>query len=46
MEHPGQDRLDGVETPEDVAKAVAFLAGPEADFITGQVLTVDGGFIL
>ena len=33
-------------TPEDVARAVAFLAGDEADFITGQVLTVDGGFIL
>lgn len=32
--------------PEDVAKAVAFLAREDADFITGQVLTVDGGFIL
>ncbi len=33
-------------TPEDVAAAAAFLAGDGADFITGQVLTVDGGFIL
>ncbi|MBQ9392861.1 MAG: 3-oxoacyl-ACP reductase FabG [Oscillospiraceae bacterium] len=33
-------------TPEDVARAVLFLSGAEADFITGQVLTVDGGFIL
>ncbi len=32
--------------PEDVAKAVAFLVREDADFITGQVLTVDGGFIL
>ena len=33
-------------TPEDIAKAVAFLAREDADFITGQVLAVDGGFIL
>lgn len=29
--------------PEDVAKAVAFLASEEAGYITGQVLAVDGG---
>ncbi len=30
--------------PEDVAAAVSFLAGPEAGFITGATLNVDGGF--
>ncbi len=30
--------------PEDVAEAVAFLASDRAAFITGQVLTADGGF--
>jgi 3-oxoacyl-[acyl-carrier protein] reductase len=29
--------------PEDVAGAVAFLAGPDASYITGHVLVVDGG---
>lgn len=33
-------------TPEDIAYAAAFLASEKADFITGQVLTVDGGFIV
>ena len=33
-------------TAEDVARAALFLASPQADFITGQVLGVDGGFLL
>ena len=33
-------------TPEDIAHAVAFLASEQASFITGQVLTADGGFIV
>lgn len=32
-----------VGTPEDVGKAIAFLASDDADFITGTVLNVDGG---
>jgi 3-oxoacyl-[acyl-carrier protein] reductase len=32
--------------PEDIAAAVAFLAGPESRYITGQTLTVDGGMVM
>ena len=33
-------------TPEDVASAVGFLVSPAAGFITGHVLTVDGGLFM
>lgn len=33
-------------TPEDVAAAAVFLAGDDARFITGQVLGVNGGFVV
>jgi 3-oxoacyl-[acyl-carrier protein] reductase len=32
--------------PEDIAQAALFLAGPGARYITGQVLTVDGGMVM
>lgn len=38
--------LGRVGVPEDIAKAVRFLASDEADFITGQVLRVCGGYRL
>ena len=31
--------------PEDIAGAVLFLAGPDSAYVTGQVLTVDGGMV-
>lgn len=33
-------------TPEDIAASILFLASPGADFITGQVLSPNGGFII
>ncbi len=38
--------LGRVGTPQDVAKMVLFLAGPNADYITGQVISVDGGMAM
>lgn len=32
--------------PEDIAKAVAFLASEEAGYVTGQVLSVNGGMVM
>ena len=37
--------LKRYSTPEDVGKLVVFLASSEADYITGQSINVDGGFV-
>jgi len=37
--------LHRIGVPEDIANATLFLASDEASFITGQVITVDGGRI-
>jgi 3-oxoacyl-[acyl-carrier protein] reductase len=38
--------LDRFGSPDDIASAVAFLASDHAAYITGQVLTVDGGMVM
>jgi len=38
--------LGSLGQPEDVANAALFLAGPQARYITGQVLAVDGGMVM
>jgi len=41
-----QTPLNRIGKPFDVANLIYFLCSEEADFITGQVVSVDGGFIL
>jgi 3-oxoacyl-[acyl-carrier protein] reductase len=38
--------LNRMGQPDDIANAAVFLAGPAAAYITGQVLTVDGGMVM
>ena len=38
--------LGKIASPEDIAKTTAFLSSSDADYITGQVLTVDGGLTM
>ncbi len=35
-----------IGTPADIAKVALFLASDDADFITGQILGVNGGFVI
>ena len=37
--------LERLGTPEDIAAVVGFLAGPEAGWINGQTLRVNGGYV-
>ena len=41
-----QTPLGCIGTPEQVAQAVLFLAGEDSSFITGQVLSPNGGFVI
>jgi 3-oxoacyl-[acyl-carrier protein] reductase len=34
-----------IGTPDDVARIIAFLASDEAEWITGQIIHSEGGFI-
>ncbi|MBM7578464.1 3-oxoacyl-[acyl-carrier protein] reductase [Jeotgalibacillus terrae] len=38
--------LDRFGKPEDIAKAVVFLASDDADYITGQTIHIDGGMVM
>jgi 3-oxoacyl-[acyl-carrier protein] reductase len=38
--------LGRMGTPEDVAKVVGFLCSPAADYLTGQVINIDGGMVM
>jgi meso-butanediol dehydrogenase/(S,S)-butanediol dehydrogenase/diacetyl reductase len=38
--------LGRVQTPEDVAAFVSYLAGPDSDYMTGQSVLIDGGIVM
>lgn len=38
--------LGRIGTPEDIAETAIFLASPKASFITGEVISVNGGFVI
>ena len=41
---PGLMAIERVGTVEEVAASIAFLAGPDASYVTGTVLDISGGY--
>jgi meso-butanediol dehydrogenase/(S,S)-butanediol dehydrogenase/diacetyl reductase len=39
-------KLGRVQTPDDVAAFVSYLAGPDSDYMTGQSVVIDGGIVM
>ena len=37
--------LGRLQTPDDVAALVSYLAGPDSDYMTGQSIIIDGGMV-
>lgn len=46
LEIKGETPLGRIGRPEEVAELIWFLSSEKSDFITGQVITIDGGFVL
>jgi len=38
--------LNRVGTPEEIAKAIYFLASDDSSFMTGSIVTSDGGYLI
>jgi NAD(P)-dependent dehydrogenase (short-subunit alcohol dehydrogenase family) len=38
--------LKEIAQPEWIAAGIVFLASPDARYMTGQVLTIDGGYVM
>ena len=46
LEMGAKNAAGRIVTPDDIAGAVTFLCGPDAEMIRGQIIVVDGGFSL
>ena len=46
LEMGSRNAAGRIVTPDDIAGTVAFLCGPDAEMIRGQIIVVDGGFSL
>lgn len=45
-QYAGTIPLGRVQTPQDVAAYVSYLAGPDSDYMTGQAGLIDGGLVM